>query len=150
MYTIEFTVGSQKISLTGYFTPMNLNNADSDHFVFTSDAVETGKYECLCIKMTSCANEHDLMQANFDLSGKTVISLLFKEISTCKGDVYYWQGEIKPLNSVKELFSNVLTVENIQKKKITPEKYENIKSNSGELYYMKDTAVHTEEEIAKE
>ena len=88
-YHLKFDFESRTIELTGKIVPGKANNINGDHFMFAPDEFTSDTFTYVTVSITTSANELDVMPANSNLIGSTVLSIIFENNKS--HDVYYWQ-----------------------------------------------------------
>lgn len=91
-YRVEFAFGSEVFRIDADLVNARKNNVGNDHYLFAPIGFSHTRYSLLNIKLTTNANKIDLLPANEELIGKTVLTVIVKEKATT--DVLYWQTEL--------------------------------------------------------
>ncbi len=91
-YRVEFSFGSEVFRIDADLVNARKNNVGNDHYLFAPIGFSHTRYSLLNIKLTTNANKIDLLPANEELIGKTVLTVIVKEKATT--DVLYWQTEL--------------------------------------------------------
>lgn len=127
---LSFVFNDKKIEIKTYLLDASINNSDNKHYVFSPIDFVNSDFSIVVIKLTTNANEYDLMPVNNKLEGTTVLSLIMEEMST--GDIYYWQGNLQSTHPTRSSTLNVSdTILNTSQAA-----YAKIIENSNEKYFM--------------
>lgn len=131
-YRIDFSFNSESFKINGELVEAKMNNSEKDHYVFAPINFSNQKYSLLNIKLTTNANKFDLLPANQDMIGKTVVTIVMKEKQT--NDTLYWQSELESKNDKKIILYTTSSEEAVTK--------------ANEYYYM--TSVKSTEDVWSE
>lgn len=122
-YYLKFAFGSDIFEIKGKLVSAKANNINNDHYLFAPDEFTSEAFSIVAIYLTTSANEFDVMPANSDLIGTSVLSIIFEHKQT--KDIYYWQTKL--ISEVRGEHSFKISTE------------ETLVAKANEFYYMKDS-----------
>lgn len=91
-YYLQFVFESKNFEIKGKLVSAKANNVNNDHYLFAPDEFASEVFSFVTIYLTTSANEFDVMPANSDLIGTSVLSIIFEHKQT--KDIYYWQTKL--------------------------------------------------------